>query len=110
MTPEQIQALRGIQDQTQRAIATTPTTPPRPVVSTQNVMLSPGSVPPVVRLGLGYVTSIVFIDQTGSPWPIASYSIGDPTRFNIQWDQESNVMMMQGHGRLCHGEYGCYVT
>jgi intracellular multiplication protein IcmK len=103
MSPEQIQALRDVQDLTQRAIATTPGSPPRPVVSTQNVMLSPGAVPPIVRLGTGYVTSIVFIDQTGQPWPIASYSIGDATRFNIQWDQESNVMMMQGHGAYATG-------
>ncbi|MFI4957199.1 MAG: DotH/IcmK family type IV secretion protein [Gammaproteobacteria bacterium] len=103
MSPDQIQALRNVQDSTQRAIATTPGSPPRPVVSTQNVLLSPGAVPPIVRLGTGYVTSIVFIDQTGQPWPIASYSIGDPTRFNIQWDQESNVMMMQGHGAYATG-------
>ncbi len=103
MTPDQIQALHGLQDNTQRAIASTATTPPRPVVSTQNVLLSPGAVPPIVRLGTGYVTSIVFIDQTGSPWPVASYSIGDPTRFNIQWDQESNVMMMQGRGAYATG-------
>ena len=103
MSPEQIQELRNVQDLTQRAIATTPGSPPRPVVSTQNVLLSPGAVPPIVRLGTGYVTSIVFIDQTGQPWPIASYSIGDATRFNIQWDQESNVMMMQGHGAYATG-------
>lgn len=103
MSPDQIQALRQIQDQTQRAIATTAGAPPRPVVSTQNVMLSPGAVPPIVRLGTGYVTSVVFIDQTGSPWPVASYSIGDPNRFNIQWDQESNVMMIQGHGAYATG-------
>lgn len=103
MSPDQIQALRNVQDLTQRAIATTAGSPPRPVVSTQNVMLSPGAVPPIVRLGTGYVTSIVFIDQTGSPWPVASYSIGDPNRFNIQWDQESNVMMMQGHGAYATG-------
>jgi intracellular multiplication protein IcmK len=103
MSPEQIQALHGLQDTTQRAIAGSATTPPRPVVSTQNVLLSPGAVPPIVRLGTGYVTSIVFIDQTGSPWPVAAFSIGDPTRFNIQWDQESNVMMMQGRGAYATG-------
>ncbi len=103
MTPDQIKALRGVHEETQRAIATPPDIPPRPVVSSQNVPLSPGSVPPVVRLGQGYVTSVVFVDSTGAPWPISAYSIGDPGAFNIQWDTESNLLLIQGQGAYAFG-------
>lgn len=103
LTPGQIQALRGVHETTQRAIAAPYDIPPRPVVSSQNVPLSPGSIPPVVRLGRGYVTSVVFIDETGAPWPISSYSIGDPDAFNIQWDSESNMLLIQGQGPYAFG-------
>ncbi len=103
LSPEQIQALRGVHESTQRAIATPPDTPPRPMVSSQSIPLSPGSVPPVVRLGRGYVTSVVFIDETGAPWPISAYSIGDPNAFNIQWDSKSNMLLIQGQGAYAFG-------
>lgn len=103
MTPDQIKALRGVHEATQRAIATPPDTPPKPVVSSQVVPLSPGSVPPVVRLGQGYVSSVVFIDETGAPWPISAYSIGDPEAFNIQWDSTSNILLIQGQGAYAFG-------
>lgn len=95
LTPEQIIEMRKQQDKTQRAVATFPTTPPRPVSSTLTVDLSPGSTPPVIRLGAGFVTSIVFVDSTGQAWPISDYSIGNPKNFNIQWDKKTNTLFIQ---------------
>ncbi len=97
LTPDQILRLREVMQDTQRATAT-PLQPPTPTVSTQTVSLSPGTMPPVIRLATGYVSSIVFVDETGSAWPIVGYSIGNPSAFNIQWDQKGNVLMMQGVG------------
>ena len=51
------------------------------------VDLQTGSVPPVVRLSAGLVSSLVFVDVTGAPWPIRAYDVGDPTNFNIVWNQ-----------------------
>lgn len=103
MTVDQIRALREMYETTKRVTAEPPRTPPKPLVSSQNVSLSPGTVPPVVRLANGYVSSIVFVDQTGAPWPITAYSIGNPQAFNIQWDNESNLLMIQGHGAYVSG-------
>lgn len=102
MTPEQIAALRQVYESTQNAIST-PATSPKPMLSSQTVPLSPGSVPPVIRLATGYVSSVLFLDETGMPWPITSYNMGDPKSFNVQWDQESNMLMIQGQGPYATG-------
>jgi intracellular multiplication protein IcmK len=96
MSPAQIAALRETHETTQRAMNAPAQPVPTPTVTTQVVNLSPGTVPPVLRLSTGYVSSVVFVDDTGAPWPVAAYSIGDPTGFNIQWDQQSNLLLIQG--------------
>lgn len=95
MTPEQIQRLRQLFNQTQAAAATTPGTPPRPTISSQYIKLEPGATPSVVRLAQGYVTTLAFLDSTGQPWPVDNYDIGNPQAFNIQWDKKSNLLMIQ---------------
>lgn len=102
MTPDQIAALRQVYESTQSAIAMPPASP-KPMLSSQTVPLSPGSTPPVIRLATGYVSSILFLDETGMPWPITSYNMGDPKSFNVQWDQESNMLMIQGQGPYSTG-------
>lgn len=95
MTPEQIQRLRSLYNASQYAAASSPDTPPRPTATSLFVDLSPGATPPVIRLSQGFVTSLVFIDSSGAPWPIESYDIGNPNAFNIQWDKTSNTLMVQ---------------
>jgi intracellular multiplication protein IcmK len=46
--------------------------------------MSPGAAPPVIRLRAGYVTSLVFLDSTGQPWPVVGFDLGNPKAFNIQ--------------------------
>ncbi len=103
LTPEQIIEMRRAQDRTQRAVATAPDVPPRPVSSTLVIDLSPGMTPPIVRLGSGYVSSLVFLDSTGQPWPIADYSLGDPKNFNLQWDRKTNTIFMQSNTTYASG-------
>lgn len=95
LSPSQIRMLRNMYDATQQAAAAYPGVPPRPTASSLIVNLSPGATPPVVRLGAGFITSLVFVDSTGAPWPIDSYSLGNPTAFNIQWDKKSNILLVQ---------------
>jgi intracellular multiplication protein IcmK len=95
MTTEQIRKLRGLFAQSQRAAAAYPVAPPKAIISSQNVSLEPGATPPVIRLGQGFVSSVLFVDSTGAPWPIVSYDIGNPNAYNIQWDKTSNILMMQ---------------
>jgi intracellular multiplication protein IcmK len=95
MTPSQIARLREVFTESQQAAATTPGIPPKPTSSSLLINLSPQAVAPVIRLGAGYITSMVIMDATGQPWPIAAYSVGDPASFNIQWDQKGNTLLIQ---------------
>ncbi len=95
MTPDQIQRLRQLFNQSQYAAAALPVTPPRPVISSQFVNLAPGTTPAVVRLQQGMVSVLTFLDSTGAPWPIQAYDVGNPSAFNIQWNKTDNTMMIQ---------------
>jgi len=95
LTPEQIQKLKRIYHKSEFAQAATAGVPPKPTATSQFVNLSPGSTPPVIRLSQGFVSSLVFLDSTGAPWPINAYDLGDPASFNIQWDKTSNTLMIQ---------------
>ncbi|RUR20085.1 type IV secretion protein IcmK [Legionella sp. km535] len=95
LSPEQIVRLKQMYQTTEYAQASTPGTPPKPTATSQFVNLSPGSTPPVIRLSQGFVSSLVFLDSTGAPWPISAYDLGDPSAFNIQWDKTSNTLMIQ---------------
>jgi intracellular multiplication protein IcmK len=95
MTPDQIVKLKEVFNETQLAASLPPGVPPKPTTTSLIVNLSPQAAPPVIRLGAGYISSLVFVDSTGQPWPIEAYSIGDPTAFNIQWDRKSNTLLVQ---------------
>jgi intracellular multiplication protein IcmK len=103
MSPEQIQRLRQLFSASQQAASTSPGTPPRPVATSQLVRLDPGATPPVIRLGQGFVSSLVFVDSTGAPWPIEAYDVGNPGAFNIQWDKKTNVLMIQSTSLYTYG-------
>lgn len=104
LSPDQINALRNMLDQTQRAQAAAPyKTPPAPTSTSLLIDLAPGAVPPVIRLSKGFVSSLVFIDSTGSPWPIDAYDLGDPNAFNIQWDKKGNTLMVQARQDYSYG-------
>jgi intracellular multiplication protein IcmK len=95
LTPQQVVRLRQLIDNSQRAAAISPTVPPKPVSSTIMVNLAPGATPPAIRLAQKHVTSLVFVDSTGAPWPIASYDLGDSKTMNPQWDGKSNILLIQ---------------
>lgn len=103
MTPEQIQKLRQLFNQSQFAATSSPDTPPKPTATSQMVNLAPGATPPVIRLAQGFVSSLVFIDSTGAPWPIDSYDIGNPAAFNIQWNRSDNTLMIQSTTLYTYG-------
>lgn len=95
LTPEQIKLLHYLFDRTQNAAAEYPGTPPKPTSTSLIVKMSPGAAPPLVRLRQGFVTSLVFIDATGAPWPIQAFDLGDPKSFDVKWDQKGNTLMVQ---------------
>lgn len=103
LSPEQIVRLRKAYNATRLAESTEAATPPKPIATSQLVNLAPGSTPPVIRLSQGFVSSLVFLDSTGAPWPIAAYDLGNPQAFNIQWDKTSNTLMIQASKVYTYG-------
>lgn len=95
LSPDRILNLKQTYQTTEFATDSPVGTPPKPTATSQFVNLSPGSTPPVIRLAQGFVSSLVFLDTTGAPWPIHAYDLGDPGSFNIQWDKASNTLMIQ---------------
>lgn len=95
LTPDQIRTLHALFSHTQRAVGEAPGIPPRPTSTSKIVNLSPGATPPIIRLSAGFVSSLVFLDASGAPWPIEAYDLGDPRSYNIQWDRKSNMLMVQ---------------
>ncbi|AMR78598.1 DotH/IcmK family type IV secretion protein [Cupriavidus nantongensis] len=69
LTANEILDLRKRVDSARRAAATHPGVPPKPVISTITVDLSPGSTPPIVRVS-NQGAAVSFIDITGAPWDI----------------------------------------
>lgn len=102
LEPEEVIKVRKLLDEAKKAAATPPNPPPTPNFSSTHVNLEPGSFPPVIRLSAGFVSSLLFLDSTGAPWPIAAYSLGDPQTFNIQWDQKSNTLFIQSLKEYAH--------
>ena len=103
LSPKQIEVLRYLFDESQRAAATFPGVPPKPTSTSVIVNLSPGATPPVIRLSSGFVTSLVFLDSTGAPWPVKAYDLGNPQGFNIQWDKKGSTLLVQS---LTHYQSG----
>jgi len=103
LSPEEIIRVKQMYHTNEYAQAATAGTPPKPTATSQFVNLSPGSTPPVIRLSQGFVSSLVFLDSTGAPWPISAYDLGDPTAFNIQWDKTSNTLMIQASKLYTYG-------
>jgi intracellular multiplication protein IcmK len=95
LAPQQVVKLRQAIDASQRAASIQPTVPPKPVSTTLMMNLAPGATPPAIRLAQGYVTSLVFVDSTGAPWPVAAYDLGDAKATNINWDGKSNILLVQ---------------
>lgn len=93
MSPEQIIVLRELYNRNKQASQQTALIPPRPTASSKAVDLSPGATPPLIRMASGFITSMVFVDATGTPWPIRAYDIGDSSSYTVMWDKGSTLMV-----------------
>jgi intracellular multiplication protein IcmK len=70
LTPGQITDAKRLRAQVDRALATPGGEAAKPDIRTITVGLSPGSPPPVINLEEGNITTLIFEDQTGAPWPV----------------------------------------
>lgn len=106
LSAEQIESIKKTFDKENAAMSEPAEPVPVGQTSTRQISLSPGSEIPIVRLSKGYISTLVFLDSTGQPWPISNYSIGDPNIFNIQWDKATNVLFIQPQITFAHGNIG----
>lgn len=89
LNPDQIQSIKKLYRQINKLSILNEDVAPTPTFSSLVVDLQPGSSPPAIRVAPGYVSSLLFVDSTGAPWPIRAYDVGDPTSFNIVWNNAS---------------------
>jgi intracellular multiplication protein IcmK len=84
-TAPEIRELHSDFDETRRAKAAQPVnTVPR--ISSIAVDLSPGGAPPMVRTARNEPSTVLFLDSTGAPWPLAAaprLATGD--YFDVVW-------------------------
>lgn len=98
LTKKQILEIRRMYNENKRALSITEDVPPKPTSSALVANLEPGETPPVIRLSSGFISSLVFLDVTGAPWPIKAYDIGDPKSFSVQWEPQKNAKDTSGMG------------
>ncbi len=104
MNSDQIKTLRERLDETQRVAAALPGTPPKPVSTSLVVNLAPGATPPNIRLGRGFISSLVFLDASGAPWTIQSYDVGNPQDINVKFDKNiPNTLFLQSMRDYAYG-------
>ncbi|WP_028229510.1 DotH/IcmK family type IV secretion protein [Paraburkholderia ferrariae] len=59
-----------------------------PRISSISVDLSPGAALPIARVLPGEQTTLVFVDSTGAPWPLAvAPRVSDARYFDVEWLQ-----------------------
>lgn len=80
LVPQQIEAYKDHVDQTKRAIVEEK---PQTSTASRNLKLEASAEIPEILLTPGYITSIVFYDSTGEPWPITSCSLGNSNAFKV---------------------------
>lgn len=93
LSNEEIRNLREQLDQTRRATAYKPVRS-KPVIRSVSVDLSSGANPPVVRVQPGDVSSVVFLDATGTPWPLAVAPRFNKKFYDIEWLQDSHSIVI----------------
>lgn len=82
---EEVVNLRKQLDSTRKAKANKPLRSV-PRISSISVDLSPGSELPIARTLPGEATTLVFVDSTGAPWPLAvAPRISDDRFFSVEW-------------------------
>lgn len=93
-TPAEIIQMRKHYDSTRKAKAHRPVrTVPR--ISSVTVDLSPGSALPITRMLPGEMSTLLFLDATGAPWPLAAPPrVSDNRYFDAEWLQGTATVVM----------------
>lgn len=94
LRPDEILELRRMARDAQRATQRPLGSPPKSVIKTMELDVNnPEPVP--VFVSSGYVSSLVYFDQTGAPWPVESVVVGDKDSFKATIiGEENNIISL----------------
>ena len=108
LSPGQIKSYKQRVDQTSKAIHPAPA----PKSVSRSIMLSfqPGTQAPVLRMAPGFVSSVVFVDSTGSPWPITSNTVGNAEWFSVLRPETGDNNMLTVNALTSHVRSNVIVT
>ncbi|MCB9990137.1 MAG: type IV secretion protein DotH [Rhodospirillales bacterium] len=102
MNPDEIRSLLERFDDTQQAVEVPVYPYPEPEVVVETVSLDPGAKPPVIKVGVGHVTTLTVLDATGAPWPIQDMTFAGNFEV-IQPDEGSHVVRITGMSEFGYG-------
>ena len=81
-SPDQIRNYRVLREKTEKA-KNEEVLPVTPVISTTIINLDKKIVPPVLRLRVGYSTTLVFRDASGAPYKVTPFGFGDNKAYKV---------------------------
>lgn len=93
LSPDQIRSVRRYVDSIRQATSEPPGPPAKAMVSSRTVSLEPGEMPSVIRMQNGTVTSLIFQDATGAPWPVQKVTTGNAD-WTVDHPAGSNIVML----------------
>ena len=82
LSAEEVRRLRALVEEKQRAIYDV-NTPASTTLKTVAVSLQAGAVTPVITLLPGHAVGLEINDNQAQPWPVLSYTVGDPQRYQV---------------------------
>lgn len=92
LEPDQITELRGYYEDTRRAAIKRPVNGVGQIRST-SVELDPGSAVPDLRTMPNELSTLVFVDSTGAPWPLAAPPrVSRNDLFDVNWLEGTNMI------------------
>jgi intracellular multiplication protein IcmK len=106
--PEEIMEMRRLSDSREAAMADLPPSELR--ARTEEVRLEPGFSPPRIVLSPGLATAAVFMDSTGSPWPIASSVLGSSSLYSAEVLEGPAGNQVIVSPRSAHGHSNLVIT
>lgn len=97
LTPDQIQALKKVLAVHQQAASVAPGVSLQGVSRTLLQSADPSqevnSTPQLLRTTYGHLSTIMFTDKEGKPWPIDKIFVGDPKEFSVQVISASTALI-----------------
>ena len=103
LSPNDTKKLKQYYDETRAAKYYQPTNT-IPKISSVTVDLSAGAPLPVLRTMPNETSTLVFIDSTGAPWPLAAIPrVSNPEAFDVEWLADSSAVIVSARNSFQKG-------